>query len=245
METDEPAEEDDDPWGWNNNDDAEPAEAEDGSAWDDAWDEKPAARAPPPEPVPAGSAPRQAKGLEKRFGGKSVPQSPMPPPPPAPVPIPPPQPVPAAPKNPPAAPPPPKPVQVTESYVVSGKTKELLQLVEDVLREGAELVASGILKPTTSGSPGSVIMQAAPMALELFRALVPVTNAALLKQSAKEPMKLSNDCLYVETELRRIIAALSEAERDKLEQGRERLRVLADSWFEDAIVSGCELIFEK
>ena len=240
-DTEEPAEEEDDPWGWNNDNDAEPEEAKDDSAWDDAWDEKPATRAPPPEPAPAISAPRQAKGLEKRFGSKSVPQSPALPPPSAPAPAPAPQPVPVVLKTPPA-PPPPKPVQVTESYVVSGRTKDLLRLVEDILREGAELLSSGILKPTASGSPGSVIMQAAPMALELFRALVPVANATLLKQSAKEPMKFSNDCLYVGKELGRIVAGLSGVPRDKFDEGLERLRVLGDSWFEDAIVSGCSSI---
>ncbi|PIL24678.1 hypothetical protein GSI_12562 [Ganoderma sinense ZZ0214-1] len=224
----EEVQEEDDPWGWNNDDNAEPTEAADDSAWSDAWDEKPAAHAPPP-PEPALASP----------------QSPAPPPPPAPAPAPPPQPVPAAPRNPPPAPPPPpKPMQVTESYVVSGKTKELLQLIEDVLREGAELASSGILKLTVSGSPGSVIMQAAPMALELFRALVPVANAAVLKQSAKEPMKFSNDCLYVGKELGRIVEGLSGVSRDKLEEGLERLRVLADSWFEDTIVREEKLIDE-
>ena len=231
--TEESAE--DDPWGWN--DDAEPTAPDDGSAWDDAWDEKPSA----PEPVPPSPAPKPAKGLAKRLGGKSVPSSPAFPPPHSPAvsthhspPPPPPQPVAAKAKNPPA--PPPLLIPAVETYAVSGRTKELLQLVEDVLREGADLVSSGIL----SGTPGSVIMQAAPMALELFRALVPVTNATVLKQSAKEPMRFSNDCLYVVQELRRIVAALRGPQagaRDKLEEGMERLKVLADSWFEETIVS--------
>ncbi len=227
----------DDPWGWNG--DIEPTEVDDGSAWDDAWDEKPSA----PEPVPPSPAPKPAKGLAKRLGAKSMPSSPAFPPPQSPtVPIrhstpqpPRSQPVVAKAKNP---PPPPAPVLIpaTETYAVSGRTKELLQLVEDVLREGAELVSSGILGTT----PGSVITQAAPMALELFRALVPVANATVLEQSVKEPMRFSNDCLYVSQELKRIVAGLSGPKagaKDKLEEGRERLRVLSDSWFEQTIVS--------
>lgn len=223
-------EQEDDPWAL---DDAAPPEPEDESPWDDAWDEKPAV----PDPVPPSPAPKPAKGLEKKLGGKSVPNSPAFPPPHSPAVSSPPQPPPpaVASQRPIPALAPLRPVQVTETYLVSGRTKELLQLVEDVLREGAELVSSGIL----GGSPGNVIIQAAPMALELFRALVPVTNAALLKQSPKEAMRFSNDCLYVENELRRILAGLSEPKAgtgDKLEDGLERLRVLADSWFEDAIV---------
>ncbi|TBU47577.1 hypothetical protein BD309DRAFT_951562 [Dichomitus squalens] len=247
----EPAEEpvEDDPWGWN--DDAEPAKAEDDSVWDDAWDEKPAAPAPPTAPVPPSPAPRQAMGLAKKLGAKSNPQSPALPPPsfatPPPAPAPAPQPAPFAAKNPPLARRPLKPVQLTESYVVSSRMKELLQLLEDILHESAELVFSGILNATSSGSPGNTIVQAAPMALELFRALVPVTNAALLKQSPKEPMKFSNDCLYASQELRRIVAGLSGpkvAARDKLEEAVERLKVLGESWFEDAIAREERLIDE-
>ncbi|RPD59040.1 hypothetical protein L226DRAFT_510672 [Lentinus tigrinus ALCF2SS1-7] len=231
----------DDPWGWN--DDTEPTEPDDGSAWDDAWDEKPSA----PEPVPPSPAPKPAKGLEKRFGGKSVPNSPaFPPPqsPAAPVHSSPPPPPPVASRKTKHTPvPPPLLIPATETYAVSGRTKDLLQLVEDVLREGAELVSSGIL----GGTPGSVIMQAAPMALELFRALVPVTNATVLKQSAKEPMRFSNDCLFVSHELRRIAMGLTgpkASARGKLEEGMERLRVLADSWFEETIAREERLIDE-
>ncbi|KAI0794459.1 hypothetical protein C8Q74DRAFT_1195156 [Fomes fomentarius] len=229
-------EQEDDPWAL---DDAAPPEPEDESPWDDAWDEKPAV----PDPVPPSPAPKPAKGLEKKLGGKSVPNSPAFPPPHSPAVSFPPPPLAVAAQRPIPVLVPLKPVQVTETYLVSGRTKDLLQLVEDVLREGAELVSSGIL----GGSPGNVIIQAAPMALELFRALVPVTNAALLKQSPKEAMRFSNDCLYVENELRRILAGLSEPKvgaRDKLEDGLERLRVLADSWFEDAIAREERLIEE-
>ncbi|KAI0697828.1 hypothetical protein C8T65DRAFT_614507 [Cerioporus squamosus] len=233
----------DDPWGWNG--DTEPTEPDDGSAWDDAWDEKPSA----PEPVPPSPAPKPAKGLEKRLGGKSVPNSPAFPPPQSPtVPVhhsspqsPPPQPVVAKAKE--SLAPPPLFIPTTETYVVSGRTKELLQLVQDVLREGAELVSSGIL----GGTPGSVITQAAPMALELFRALVPVANATVLKQSAKEPMRFSNDCSYICQELKLVVGGLygsKASARDKMEEGLERLKVLADSWFEETIAREERLIDE-
>ncbi|KAI0333860.1 hypothetical protein GY45DRAFT_188370 [Cubamyces sp. BRFM 1775] len=240
----EPAEEStgdeevEDAWGWN--DDTSPTTGNDDtleeSAWDDAWDEKPSE--PEPAALSAVPAPKPAKGLQKF--SKSTPNSPA---------IPSPQSL-SAPQHPPpqsippiSPPAPSKPVQITESFLVSGRTKELLQLVEDVLREGAELVSSGVLK----SSSGNIIMQAAPMALELFRALVPVVNATLLEQSAKEPMRFSNDCRFVGRELQNIVSQLNGPKvtaRDKLEEGLDSLRVLADSWFEDAVVREERLIEE-
>ncbi|KAL1941263.1 hypothetical protein VTO73DRAFT_7475 [Trametes versicolor] len=236
AETEEPLEEDD-PWGWT--DDSAPAPAndeapEEDDPWGDAWDEKP--KQVVLSPVPAL---KPAKGLQKF--SKSVPNSPAFPPPRSPAIQQPLTPQPNTFKNPPQPPPAPlvvKPVRVTESFLVSGRTKELLRLVEDVLREGADLVSSGILSSYASGSPGSVMMQAAPMALELFRALVPVANANVLQQSAREAMRFSNDCSFVGQELQQMVAKLSGPKataRDKLEEGLETLKLLADSWFEDAI----------
>ncbi|KAI0629379.1 hypothetical protein C8Q77DRAFT_1202629 [Trametes polyzona] len=237
-----PVDEEDDPWGWNDettavNGDEEVVEE---SAWDDAWDDKPSEPAPKPPVLSVPPAAKPAKGLQKY--SKSVPVSPAFPPqsPLAKTPL---TPQPAMFKNPPQPPPVPihapvKPVEVKETFLVSGRTKELLQLVEDVLREGADLVASGILASYASGSAGNIVMQAAPMALELYRALVPVVNAANLQQSAKEPMRFSNDCRFIGQELQRIVTKLSgpkAASREKLEEGLEVLDLLADSWFDNAI----------
>ncbi|KAH9913967.1 uncharacterized protein BXZ73DRAFT_106752 [Epithele typhae] len=236
----ESAEDPGDAWGWNDDAEEIPDESiavEDDSPWDDTWDEK---------PVTPVKAPKQAKGLEKRFGNKSLPTSPVASTLPtmsvraetAPAPSSSHPPLPSQPVQPPHHAPPPmlKPLQVTESYAVSGRTKALLRLVEDVLREGAELAASGTL--STSSAPGDIVLQAAPMALELFRALVPVTNAVQLKQAAKEPMRFSNDCMFVGQEVRRVVTTLAGtqvAARGKLEEGVERLRVLSESWYEDAV----------
>ncbi|KAI8996428.1 hypothetical protein BD414DRAFT_455134 [Trametes punicea] len=231
--------ESDDPWGWE--DDTSPTTGNDETveepSWDDPWDEKPSED----QPVVSSPAlaPKPAKGLQKH--SKSRPSSSAIAPPtsaavaqthsrlPAPG---------QAPQQQLPLPAPTKPVQIKETFVVSGRTRELLRLVEDVLREGADLVSSGVLKPSLSSEPGNVIMQAAPMALELFRALVPVVNATLLQQSPKEPMRFSNDCRFVGQELERIVSQLTgskSAARVKLEEGLESLRVLADSWFEDTI----------
>ncbi|CDO69756.1 hypothetical protein BN946_scf184766.g1 [Trametes cinnabarina] len=240
------AENTDDAWGWN--DDTSPTAAEDEAVedpWDDPWDEKPSE----PEPTVSSpiTAPKPAKGLQKF--PKSTPSTPAIPPQSSPS---------QAQARSLQSPPPTrslaqqtllpmqaKPTQVTESYVVSGRTKDLLQLLEDVLHEGTELVSSGVLKPTVAMSPGNLLMQAAPMALELFRALVPIANATLLQQSPKEPMRFANDCRFVGEELVRIVSRLTgpkAATQDKLQEGVESLRVLADSWFEDAIAKEERLI---
>ncbi|KAI0831808.1 hypothetical protein BC628DRAFT_1349864 [Trametes gibbosa] len=236
--------EEDDPWGWNS--DSSPAtgiedEVPEESAWDDAWDENPSESEQKSVILSPVIVPKPARGLQKF--AKSVPNSPALPPPKSPTTQPFLTPQLTAMKSPPPPSPvfpaPAKPVQVTESFLVSGRTKDLLQLVEDVLREGADLVSSGILTSYASGSPGSVVLQAAPMSLELFRALIPVVNATILQQSAKEPMRFSNDCRFVGQELQRIVGKLSgpkAAVRDKLDEGLEMLKLLADSWFEDAVI---------
>ncbi|OSD04787.1 hypothetical protein PYCCODRAFT_1433123 [Trametes coccinea BRFM310] len=246
--TEEVTEEDaDDAWGWNDDTTATTAEDEvvEDSPWDDPWEEKPSE----PEPISSPTAaPKPAKGLQKF--SKSTPSSPAVPPPISPsrsrTQDPPHPPARSIPQQPPVSVPS-KPVKVTESYLVSGRTKDVLQLLEDVLREGTELVASGVLQANVSGSPGNVIMQAAPMALELFRALVPVVNAALLQQSSKEAMRFANDCRFVAQELERVVSRLTGAKavvRDKLEEALESLQVLAESWFEDAIAREERLIEE-
>ncbi|KAI0352169.1 hypothetical protein OH77DRAFT_1523623 [Trametes cingulata] len=249
----EPAEEgaevevEDDPWGWT--DDSSPTtgdgEAPEESAWDDAWDEKPSE--PEPTALAPISVPKPAKGLQKF--SKSAPSTPALPPPVTPTIAPPLTPQPAAlkPASQPPAPVPVKPVKVTESFLVSGRTKQLLQLVEDVLREGAEFVTSGILDSSVSAASAGIIVQAAPMALELYCALTPVVNAALLQQSAKEPMRFSNDCRFVGQELQHIVTKLSGPKavaREQLQEGLATLNVLADSWFEDAVAKEERLIEE-
>ncbi|GBE89597.1 hypothetical protein BKA93DRAFT_723614 [Sparassis latifolia] len=225
-----------DAWGWND-DESSPAgsstTAADDSPWDDGWNDPPEEKG---SPHGTDASAKPAKRLEKftskyRMDVDSSPLKSPPliaPPPPTPV-------ISVAPKQ--YAP----PTVIKESYVVSGRTKELIRLVEDVLAEGAELASSGILSAyyASSGSrAGALILQAAPLTLELYRALYPVSASVELTSSSRRSIRFSNDCLYIGSEIDRIVRNLKGAmcsAKDKLVECKEAMNVLGDSWFEETI----------
>ncbi|TCD71745.1 hypothetical protein EIP91_005511 [Steccherinum ochraceum] len=224
----------DDAWGWKEQEESpiyEP-ESEDASAWDDPWGDEPA----PAAPV---ASPKAATRLERHAGkvnGTSV-VSPLQSPNPIAVP-------PPTPSAPATFAKPAEPSTLKESYVVSGRVKELMFLVEDILREAEDLASSGLLRSSSSGAGvGSVIGQSAAMVLELYRGLYPVTRADQLSKSAKVSMRFSNDCLWLEEDVGRLSQSplsASSAARDKLAESQQRLRILGESWFEDIIDNECQ-----
>ncbi|KAJ7255514.1 hypothetical protein B0H12DRAFT_1113859 [Mycena haematopus] len=248
-----------DAWGWN--DDA-PADSAQDIAWD-AWDDPPAKSSPvkdsrpPPAPslalnkasIPpvSTSSPKMATRLEKlaNKGKKHLNgSSPMPSPSlgasskstPAPVP-PSPPPVSARPEK---RPPTLSPVVVPkESYLVSGRIRLIINIVEDVLKEGQKFAASKIFPPIeTSLPPGTVLLQSAASILDLYRSLYPVKFRDRLK-TVDAPMQFSNDCLFLSGEIARIQAATAAKNlapvEDRLIECRTRLKIMSDSWYEDTV----------
>ncbi|KAJ7654458.1 hypothetical protein DFH06DRAFT_1298890 [Mycena polygramma] len=250
-----------DAWGWN--DDA-PTEA----AWDDPWDDPPAPKStapvdsrPPPAPSIASisspastSSPKMATRLEKlankgkkHLNGNSPMSSPafsspmssakpspsMPssstPPPPAPVTSP--------EKRPPRIA---TAVVPTEKYLVSGRMRQIINIVEDVLAEGQKFAASKIFPAIeTSSPPGTVLLQSAASIVDLYRALYPVKFAGRLKSAPDAAMQFSNDCLYLSGEIGRMENAAVQGGlapvKDRLGECRQRLKILGDSWFEETV----------
>ena len=230
-----PDEDPDDAWGLNDDDSSGTLNDDEDDPWNDGWgDEKPKQPAQAPKPA-RGLAKLTSKGKNGAHKADIDPsiQSPIPvaPPPPTPLML-------SEPQQP-AGPPP----ILKETYMVSGRTQELLEHVEAVLREGEELVASGLLASHRSAaSPtGSVVLQAAPLTLDVFRAVYPVTFSAVLLHSPKQAMRFSNDCLYLSTEVRRVRQALkglaAASVSEKLQECCERLKLLGESWYSDSIVS--------
>ncbi|KAJ7623164.1 hypothetical protein FB45DRAFT_752778 [Roridomyces roridus] len=243
-----------DAWGL---DDDVPAESTEEAAWDDPWDDEPRATLSinprlSLEPTPASpastSSPRMATRLEKLAnkgkkplnGGSpmSTPASPLVPAPPAQPTQPTIPPVKSPEKRPPHLP---KPIAAPkETYLVSGRTRQIIKLVESVLSEGARFATSKILPPSeTSLPPGTVLLQSAASTLDLYRALHPVKFADRLKSIPEAPMQFSNDCLYLSAELLRVENTVHADTlgpvKDRLEECRTRLKVLGDSWFNDTI----------
>ncbi|KAJ7504302.1 hypothetical protein B0H11DRAFT_1981579 [Mycena galericulata] len=254
-----------DAWGWND-DDAPTDEA----AWDDPWDDPPAQPSavadsrPPPAPSIAAvnkptlsspastSSPRMATRLEKlankgkkHLNGNSPMSSPA-----LSTPMSSAKPIPATPAPPPPPPPdttkspekrPPRLLVVPkETCLVSGRIRQIINIVEDVLAEGQKFAASKIFPPLeTSSPPGTVLLQSAASILDLYRALYPVKFAGRLNSVPEAPMQFSNDCLYLSGELARLESvahgnALTPV-KDRLAECRNRLKVLGDSWFEDTV----------
>jgi len=127
-----------------------------------------------------------------------------------------------------------------ETYSVSVLVRRIVQTVEDALHEGEALVTSGIFSkpPLSMLTPGTLIMQSGAMALDLYRALHPVVAASRLSQPAGR-MQFSNDCYYLSEEMARMLkhekGLLSV--QDRLEECKNDLKILADSWFHQSIVS--------
>ncbi|KAJ7130610.1 hypothetical protein C8R44DRAFT_613672 [Mycena epipterygia] len=253
-----------DAWGWN--DDDAPVDSADETVWDDPWDDPPAKPSaakesrPPPAPSIASipspastSSPKMATRLEKlankgkkHLNGGSPLASPVPstpmtsskstpvtssrPPPPAAV------------KSPEKRPPrlATSVVVPKETYSVSGRMRQIINILEDVLTEGQKFAASKMLPAIeTSSPPGTVLLQSAASILDLYRALYPVKFSWKLKSVPEVPMQFSNDCLYLSGEIARVEAAAHGGAlapvKDRLAECRHQFKVLGDSWFEDTV----------
>ncbi|EKM50623.1 uncharacterized protein PHACADRAFT_213522 [Phanerochaete carnosa HHB-10118-sp] len=205
----------------------------DSSAWDDPWGNgaEPEVKPPPPK------APKAATKLEKLSQkGKTKEATPASPPP-VPVSAPSPKATPLAAPPKPAAPAA-QPVE-RETYLVSGRVRELLWLVDEVLSEAAELTASGVLHANACSSTaqvGGITSQTAPMVLDLYRGLYPVVGASRLA-APKHAMGFSNDCFWLAAEVVRLLARsdLHPNTRSKLEEAQRRSKTLADCWYDETI----------
>ncbi|KAF7789580.1 hypothetical protein EIP86_000526 [Pleurotus ostreatoroseus] len=232
--------EEDDPWALNDGDE-QPAStnggggSEEGSsdsfAWDDPWeDEAPSISSP--------SKPKTASRLEKlSHKGKSLKDAP---PIQSPIPIAPPPPTPAMTSFMQSKPVATQPRAEQESYLVSGRAKELVALLEHVLQEAAELAASPVLAPyaaASSSAIGSTLYQGSTQMLDLYRALYPVAASAVLSGSTKRSACFSNDCLWISEQIVRMAShtLLPTSTGNRLRECGEIFKLLSDSWFDDAL----------
>ncbi len=94
--------------------------------------------------------------------------------------------------------------------------------MEDAITEGHALSASHIFDdlhvdqsgPSTeivSSGPTELILQSAPLILDLFRALYPVAFTSRIAQEPSQLMRFSNDCLYLGDELKKLLSRIKKA----------------------------------
>lgn len=242
VESNADVEETEDAWGWNDDDTASETLNNDDSygddPWDDGWQDDPGQG----QSQTNGSAliPKPAKRLEKLTSKSKKAQSSSHSSTLSPVSIPPP---PHTALSPPAAQmqvKPPSSTLTKETYMVSGRAKELTLFAANVLEEGLKLASMGIFSTDSCNpSTGSTLSQAAPLTMELFRAVYPVRFGSTLGSVPKRAMRFSNDCLYLSVELGHISVSLKTASssiKDKLDDCKDRLKLLGESWYHETIV---------
>ncbi|KAG1746530.1 uncharacterized protein EDB91DRAFT_1117434 [Suillus paluster] len=127
---------------------------------------------------------------------------------------------------------------LTEPYLVSTLAKSIIHKVEDALYEGKGLASSGIFppSPTSTTTPGTLVMQSGALVLDLYRAVYPIVAAGRLARPG-DVMKFSNDCFWLAEEVGRLVTSERGLlfVKDKLDECKGVLRVLADSWYQDGI----------
>ncbi|KAG7093615.1 hypothetical protein E1B28_007279 [Marasmius oreades] len=235
-----------DAWGWNTEEDQsfDSGEATDESAWDDPWGESSASsdaaevQSPPPSIKPAKVARRLEKlankGKKRNIdsvsssspemvqstdsNSRSPPRSSAPMQPPL-----------KTPKGPPE-------LSLTlpkETYVVSSRMRQILAIVNDVLRESHQFASSHLTTnhDPEAAQPGSVLARTAASVVDLYRALFPSVFSAQL-ESVEGPIRYSNNCLYLSQEVEHLGASHNLKE---LQDCGHRLKVLGNSWYADAI----------
>ncbi|KAG1807901.1 hypothetical protein EV424DRAFT_1426650 [Suillus variegatus] len=203
-----------DAWGWNDEEPVpeEPGQGED--TWDDPWGEEPSLSEVTP-------AVRTVPVLSQRPSADSAPATQRVS-----------RPTDSTSRHPATSGP------ITEPYLVSTLAKSIIRTVEDALREGQELSSSGIFStsPTSTTTPGVLIMQSGALVLDLYRAVYPIVAAARLVRPG-DVMKFSNNCCWLAEEVGRLVTHERGVlvVKDKLEECRSVLQVLTDSWYQDGI----------
>ncbi|KAJ4475078.1 hypothetical protein J3R30DRAFT_3506442 [Lentinula aciculospora] len=133
-----------------------------------------------------------------------------------------------------------------ESYLVSTRMKAIVVLVKETLRECREFIDSQLLSAHESiSAPGTTLYQTAVSILDLYRALYPVAFSGIL-QSLEGPMRFSNNCLYLSTEVEIIgkeFRGLNvETVKGRLGECGHALKLLSESWYGDAIERQRQLV---
>ncbi|RDB23516.1 Centromere/kinetochore protein zw10 [Hypsizygus marmoreus] len=130
-----------------------------------------------------------------------------------------------------------------ETYSVSGRTKRIIRIVEDVLAEGTQFASSKLFRTpsassSSSATPGSIILLTAPAVLDLHRAIYPVKFGRELRR-AEAGMRFANDCAYLGEEVQRIRRGLKGGDAvpvgERLGECVRCFRVLSDSWYHDVV----------
>ncbi|KAL5513152.1 YTM1_2 [Sanghuangporus vaninii] len=144
-----------------------------------------------------------------------------------------------------------------ETYLISSRITDVIRLISKILSEGKALSKSSVLSdfplspPDSNSNASMLILQAAPAALDLYRAVYPVVFATELSRSARA-LRFSNDCLYMHEEVTKLVelefqngavlAGSATSVHDQVNEALERLHALGTWWFDEGIERECERV---
>ena len=89
---------------------------------------------------------------------------------------------------------------------------------------------------TNSPVPGQLLIDATPLVLDLHRALYPIVHSALLLHDLNLAMRWSNDCKFLSAEVAKLCHRTGLASTERWLETAERLKVLGELCYEDAVV---------
>ncbi|KAL7415552.1 hypothetical protein BDY24DRAFT_263485 [Mrakia frigida] len=121
------------------------------------------------------------------------------------------------------------PTIVTERMVVSVRSKLVVEIAEEVIRdvEAMKLLPLDHISPLDSSpptQPSVTLARALPDIFSLYRALMPVAHPAKIKEVPALAMQFVNDCAWLAEEARRLEGGESSI-------SGEKMRALGERWF--------------
>ncbi|KAL5492372.1 YTM1_3 [Sanghuangporus weigelae] len=160
------------------------------------------------------------------------------------------------PLKPPALSLPQKPKQ-PETYLISSRIQDLIRLISNILSEGKALSKSSVFSdfplapPDSTSNASTLVLQTAPAALDLYRAVYPVVFATDLSWPARA-LRFSNDCLYMHEEVTKLVelefqngavlAGSAASVHEQMNEALEGLHALGAWWFDEGIERECERV---
>ena len=134
--------------------------------------------------------------------------------------------------------------KVPETYEISIRAQEIVQLIKSIFTEGRDILAtsafsqSGFCPPDSGEIACTIVLQASPAVLDLYRAVFPVVTSLGSSKSVRA-MRFGNDCAYIHEEVSKIEIPTGNSStiKEQMHEALEHLHALETWWFEEGIVS--------
>ncbi|EJD07530.1 uncharacterized protein FOMMEDRAFT_115831 [Fomitiporia mediterranea MF3/22] len=138
-----------------------------------------------------------------------------------------------------------------ETYLISGRIQDLVQLISEILDEGGTTASSSLFSdfplssPESNSSASTFVLQTAPAVLDLYRAVYPIAFAAELTSSARA-LRFANDCTYLHEEAAQLKLAADNADvvHEQMREALDRLHALGAWWYDEGIERECERVLQ-